>query len=475
MKQVTIEILSPNHAILREAPYIDFLRQKLMYHETIFRPTPGKGAAKTRKEFPTYLVSKLPQSRGMFLLGFLQMAKEHFIKAGFKVNVVDPAGWESYGKSLVGKMKLPPGLVHRDHQAEALKISGDMRGIVVNPTGSGKTILGFSWLSRFSGPVLFIVHTKDLLSQTVENARKWGFKDVGIIGDGKKSPGNFTVGMVQTLAKLANDKEFDTRYKMWLGSIQAVVVDEVHHVSSFSGQYAQVLIQLVNTWHRLGLTATESPDEEAKMAVTGFLGPKLHTVRMAPLVDAGVLARPKIILKMIPEDAKLRQCRDSYAKIYEKRVIQDRPRNRSILLEVRRLVREENLTVLVVVTKAEHGEILYKMIQNMYPELRSDYVWGNLKPTDRERIRTALDDNLLDVVISTTVWKEGVDIPTLGAIVNAAGGKSEIAVLQNIGRGTRAPKGKTEVLIVDFFDNSHHHLVSHFGQRLCLYFREGWL
>ena len=78
-------------------------------------------------------------------------------------------------------------------------------------------------------------------------------------------------------------------------------------------------------------------------------------------------------------------------------------------------------------------------------------------------------------VICTAVWKEGVNIPELNVVINAAGGKSELVTLQTIGRGLRKTENKSELIIYDFFDNSHHYLVDHFGHRFCLYSDMGWI
>ena len=81
----------------------------------------------------------------------------------------------------------------------------------------------------------------------------------------------------------------------------------------------------------------------------------------------------------------------------------------------------------------------------------------------------------LDTVIATTILNEGVNIPSLGAVINAAGGKSEIIILQKIGRGLRVTDKKKEIHLVDFFDNSHRFLIEHFGERLSLYFNKEWI
>ena len=68
-----------------------------------------------------------------------------------------------------------------------------------------------------------------------------------------------------------------------------------------------------------------------------------------------------------------------------------------------------------------------------------------------------------------------LNIPELNVVINDAGGKSEIATLQAIGRGLRRTVNKSELIIYDFFDNSHHYLVSHFGERFSLYCDMNWI
>jgi superfamily II DNA or RNA helicase len=116
------------------------------------------------------------------------------------------------------------------------------------------------------------------------------------------------------------------------------------------------------------------------------------------------------------------------------------------------------------------------MSRRLFPQMRIEFVWSNVSGADRAAIKKDLNSGNIDVVIADAVWKEGVDIPTLGAIINASGGKSEINTIQTLGRGLRTVEGiKEDVILVDIFDPSHKYLIEHFGLRLCLYFDEGWM
>ena len=129
--------------------------------------------------------------------------------------------------------------------------------------------------------------------------------------------------------------------------------------------------------------------------------------------------------------------------------------------------------VLIFVNKIEHGKNLVKIFRKN--KTRVPFVYSDMSILERENIKKSLRKRRQKIAIATTAWKEGIDIPSLNVIVNAGGGKSEVAVLQHIGRGLRRAKNKNKVLIYDFFDPSHFYLISHFGERICIYIDNNWL
>jgi superfamily II DNA or RNA helicase len=61
----------------------------------------------------------------------------------------------------------------------------------------------------------------------------------------------------------------------------------------------------------------------------------------------------------------------------------------------------------------------------------------------------------------------GVDVPSLGMVILAGGGKAEEAARQRIGRGLRAKKsGPNVALIVDFADQYNEYTKKHALERL---------
>ena len=78
------------------------------------------------------------------------------------------------------------------------------------------------------------------------------------------------------------------------------------------------------------------------------------------------------------------------------------------------------------------------------------------------------------MVICSSIWDEGVDIPNLDAIIVAGGGMSEIKAIQKVGRGLRKTATKDSVQVIDFSDLSHKYLRKHSRERVKAYRERGW-
>ncbi len=368
--------------------------------------------------------------------------------------------------SRITNPSFPEGIILRDFQNKLInEACSKTRGILKAPTGTGKTILGLSLIASIANldQVLWLCHTKDLVSQTVEEAAKFfGRHNVGIIGEGKLETDHFlTVATRQSFINCSND--LGTSYDM-------VILDEAHHLSSFEGEYAKIL-KRVYAPIRIGLTATLPTSEEALLTMEALIGPLIGEYTINEGKDAGIMAAPRIKIIKIPLSHHVKEIRN-YSDVYEQGVVRRLDRNKAII----DLVKKHQAlgeTVLIIVNKIVHGDLLLNLCQ--HNNIKAEFVHGTTDSDDREIAKKALDIKDLECVIATAVWKEGVSIPSLNVIINAAGGKSEIATLQAIGRGTRVVPGKTEVVIIDFFDESSHFLVSHFGARISLYMDMGWL
>jgi len=412
---------------------------------------------KVRKNYPKF---RIDRATGIFLTGLIPRIKLYCIEKGFQCTIHPPLGTKP--PQPLFNIQLPD-ITLRDDQTEMIrKAFVHHRGVILSPTGSGKTVMALGFFSLFrNSKCLFIVHTKDLMSQTASNFARFGFYSYGQIGDGKKQISRITVGMIQSLYKIADE----------LLDFDVIIVDEAHHIKE-EGTYEKLLSK-INAEYRIGFTATMPKEIARVFTIEGLLGPVIGETKIEELAENMILAKPKIVLLDAEFNTELQDVK-RYAEAYQFGIVSNSKRNRQIAGVVNQL-KEKWLSVLCMVTKIEHGLNLEKVFSVLYPNLRVVFIHGATEAEERDITKASLMDGRHDCVICTTIWKEGVDIPPLGAVVNCSGGRSEIATLQTIGRGLRRTNEKDEVIIVDFMDRGNRYLAQHSLERIKVYHDMGWI
>jgi len=168
----------------------------------------------------------------------------------------------------------PPSL--RWYQSRALddwRASGD-RGVVVLPTGSGKTVVALAAMAALGCATLVLVPTRVLLDQWARSIAACWPHDVGRLGDGDHSVHPITVSTYAsaiTWAPRVGDQ------------FGLVIVDEAHHVGAWC---PSDLLEMLVAPARLGLTATPPPPGP----ITRHIGPIVHTQSVGDLVGDGLSA-----------------------------------------------------------------------------------------------------------------------------------------------------------------------------------------
>jgi len=337
------------------------------------------------------------------------------------------------------------------------------RGVIVAPTGSGKTCIASAIIKAFDGyNILFLCHSLGLVNQTISEFKKFGFKSVcRVSGSEKEILGRIVVSNMQAFVRM-NLEELSDHFHV-------VILDECHVAQKSGSTYEKILSQLLAPI-RLGFTATIPENEEKKLMLTGLVGPLIDEISIEEGKELKLLAETKLKLIPIPPCSAIRDLK-TYADIYQKGVVEYALRNRIIIREAVNLIDDGN-TVLVFVTKIEHGLTLHKMAKDV--GVRVKFVRGETSGEERESIRHQLNQKKIEMVIATSVWRECINVPTLNAGIIAAGMKSKIAKLQSIGRILRKSSGKDYAIIIDFIDVAKY-LSEHFCERLHIYEKLGWL
>ena len=357
----------------------------------------------------------------------------------------------------------------RSDQIQLLnQISEDKRGIILSPTGSGKTEILMGMLSSLpiDIKVLILSHSTSINKQTTDKIVEYHLGNVQMIGDGFKYfkfDKDIVISTIQSFAKIDPVEYIDY--------FDAVIIDETHHIRSSGKQYLKVLTHILAPI-RIGFTATLPSDKESLLTMEGLLGPVIGEFSRKDAIEQGVIAMPKIKLIKLPYRHEIKELR-TYKDVYEAGIVENKGRNRVILTEAKKYL-DEGLSVIIMVNRIAHGEELERLCLTVF-KIPTFFIQGATPQAVREQTKYEFINGDLSCLIVSSAWGEGINIPNANVLINAGGGKDELGVLQKIGRVLRKTDIKDSALIVDFFDSSHHYLISHFGERCCLYMEENWL
>lgn len=324
----------------------------------------------------------------------------------------------------------------RDYQNDAVNIFMEKKyGIINIATGGGKTFTAAEIIRRVDGRTLWIIDRKELLEQTKKELESLLDTKIGVISAGKVEIENITIATVQTLKSKVQE------LSEYLNSVNFCIVDEFHKAAAES--YVKIFSRLNNNKYRLGLTATVKRDDGKTPILHGILGETIYTMSTKDLIDMGYLVKPKIefIEIGLPQMFK-----ETYAEDYEENIVFNDKRNHRIRDEA-----VDNKKILILTKQVEHGEHISNLINN------SQHIHGKTPKKKREQIMQDFRDNKFNVLVMThSIGSEGLDIPNLDIIINAAANKGDVKSIQILGRVLRSFKGKTEARYVDFVDTGKH-------------------
>ena len=163
------------------------------------------------------------------------------------------------------QLKLTP----RSYQREAVDawLREGARGVVVLPTGAGKTVVAFDAIAQLGVRTLVVVPTIELLRQWRAGlAEHLGLplESVGTIGGGERLTGDITV---ITYDSAAMPRRRLDRYGL-------LIFDEAHHLPAQS--YSAIAHKAIAPW-RLGLSATLERADGRHHDLTALIGPLVYT------------------------------------------------------------------------------------------------------------------------------------------------------------------------------------------------------
>jgi superfamily II DNA or RNA helicase len=316
-------------------------------------------------------------------------------------------------------------------------------GVIVAPTGSGKTCIGCALMASHDTPALVLVHSRDLADQWVERVRDFLGVEAGIVGYGKRKkgePGDEARVVIASLQTLARWSWWKTHG--WGQRFGVVIQDEAHHAPAAT--YLRIMHGLAGRF-RYGLTATPERMDGLSPWMTWSLGEVVAEVDHRELEDSGAVLKPRIRWWQAPAvDLEDMEAHERAAKLAD-----DDGRNGGLIFEARLLV-EQNRVVLMLVKLVDHAHQLAEGLQ--VAGVRASALVGDVKPKERAAILGRMRSGDVDVVVATSLADEGLDAPRVDTVVLTEPTRNVGRVLQRIGRALRPHEDGQEPLIVDVVD-----------------------
>lgn len=339
----------------------------------------------------------------------------------------------------------------------------DGRGVVVLPTGAGKSHVAVLAIADKKRSALVVAPTLDLVRQWYDLLRTSFGMEVGIVGGGEHSVHPLTV------------TTYDSAYLQMehLGSrFGLVIFDECHHLPGASYQLAA---EQCIAPYRLGLTATPERSDGREAVLTELIGPIVHRVEIGEIAG-NFLAEYEAVRLTVELSAAERLEYEEERGIYlsflrqngirmgsgrgwgdfiaraaqrtdGRRAMQAYRRQREIAFAsagkldlVEHLLHHHRADRLIVFT--DDNRTAYAISRRCLVPV----ITHQTKIRERSEILERFGTGVYGAVATSKVLNEGVDVPDANIAVVISGSGSVREHVQRLGRILRQRAGKSAIL-----------------------------
>ncbi len=349
----------------------------------------------------------------------------------------------------------------RPYQKEALAVFlRKKHGIIVMPTGVGKTIVAMWAMKLLKIPTAIIVPTEPLLWQWHDRLEKYGLRNVGLFYGKIKDIRPVTIFIYNSASKHLHK----------LARFKFIIFDEIHHLGAKT--FIRLLITVKTAPFIMGLTATPERLDGKHLVIQKFI-PVIYKLPLSEARRQGWVAPVKIIkvpASLLPME---REVYDRYEETIRKayytygtvnparlREIYAKYKEPLALSAVKALVLRKILLAkavrkfekLLAICRSHPGEKILVFSESIESiELARKYlrkhgikcmVYHSEQPKSlREKI-LSLWGRAFDVLLSVKALEEGIDVPEVAVGVIIASGTTKRQYIQRLGRIVRPLPGK---------------------------------
>tara|TARA_R110000796_G_scaffold122454_1_gene236814 strand:+ start:3 stop:1511 length:1509 start_codon:yes stop_codon:yes gene_type:complete len=377
------------------------------------------------------------------------------------------------------------GITPRSYQLDALsRALREKKSLLLSPTASGKSLIIYLairyHLEMNQGNVLLIVPTTSLVEQMYSDFGDYSATDEWNVGDNchKIYSGKEKYNIKQRVI-ITTWQSIYKESSNWFQDFGMVVGDEAHNFKAKS--LTSILEKCVNAKYRIGTTGTLDGSQTHQLVLEGLFGPVFKVTTTKKLMEENSLSQLDIFVLLLKYS-------DEYCKLVSKMKYQDEidfivkyeARNNFI---ANLAMDQEGNSLILFQFVDKHGKPLHDLLKKKFDELprntrRLFYVSGETDVDTREEIRaiTEKQDNAI-IVASMGTFSTGINIKRLHNIIFASPSKSQIRVLQSIGRGLRKSADGIDTKVFDIADDLHwkskkNYTLLHAAERIKIYSKE---
>ena len=349
----------------------------------------------------------------------------------------------------------------RYYQKKALEkwVKAGMKGCVVLPTGSGKTIIGIKAIERVNSATLVVVPTLDLMGQWTEILSKhFANTKIGNLGGGTDD--------IQAITVATYDSAY-LRAASIGNKFSLIVFDEVHHLAAPG--YRSIAEQMAAPY-RLGLTATIEREDNLHKVFPKLVGGVVFQANPSELARNKHLAPYQIERRQVKMTSQEKQeydrnygtyqmylnkagIRMNYTGAFQRLIMMSAKskaarqallaRNRALELALNSKSKMEELREILVENRGlktiiltQHNSLVHEISNLFFIPLITH------KTSKEEMLDTLMGfkEGRYSAIVTSKVLDEGVDVPEaeLGIIVSGTGSGREF--IQRLGRLLRPKK-----------------------------------
>jgi superfamily II DNA or RNA helicase len=352
------------------------------------------------------------------------------------------------------------------HQLEALETwwTNRGRGVVVLPTGTGKTFLALLAIAKAGRPAFVVTPTIDLLNQWFGELETAFGGPVGLLGGGEYSIHPITVST------------YDSAYihlERWGNRFGLIVFDECHHLPGPS--YMNTAVGAIAPY-RLGLTATPERADGQDALLPELIGPVVYRREIKELAGGEFLAPYRVehrFVDLSPEETERYQaarqkyrefvsargismsgpngwarfiqetCRSAAGRVAfrayreQKRLSQASPAKIELLEELLQKHHDDRILIFT----ADNATVYQIARRFLVPAITHQ-----TKTRERKKILERFHSGEYPVLVTGQVLDEGVDVPAANVGVILSGSGSTRQHVQRLGRLLRKHGDKQALL-----------------------------